>query len=90
MRLRMRAHTIAIASLMFCLHSAVALAGEGGPAVHEPAPTAGKCQVVKNPFLTSCTPERTSSKKDDWCAEHGSPESRCVICNPDLAKRDPE
>src|SRR5690242_17928954 len=25
--------------------------------------------------------------KDDWCGEHGVPESECVECNPDLMPR---
>ncbi len=25
-----------------------------------------------------------ATKQDDWCQEHGVPESRCVICQPDL------
>lgn len=26
---------------------------------------------------------------DDWCAEHGVPESKCIACNPELAGADP-
>jgi hypothetical protein len=89
-RLQTRECSLAIAGLVLCLAAATALAEDtGGTTVREPAPATGKCQVVKNPFLTSCTPGRADSKKgDDWCGEHGSPESRCVICNPGLAKRD--
>ena len=91
MRLQVRGGWSAIISLVFCAVGTIALAEDNSPALREPAPAAGKCQVVRNPFLTSCTSGRSDSKKnDDWCAEHASPESRCVVCNPDLAKRDPE
>jgi cobalt-zinc-cadmium efflux system membrane fusion protein len=30
---------------------------------------------------------REAQEKDDWCEEHGVPESACVECNPDLLPR---
>lgn len=30
-----------------------------------------------------------SAERDDWCAEHGVPESKCVECNADLLPRGP-
>jgi cobalt-zinc-cadmium efflux system membrane fusion protein len=37
------------------------------------------------PRLSDRTAE--PSEKDDWCEEHGVPESACVECNPDLLPR---
>ena len=91
MRLRVRGAWSAIIGLALCLVGTIALAEDNGPALRQPAPATGKCQVVKNSFLSSCSSGRSDSNKDDdWCAEHASPESRCVVCNPGLAKRDPE
>lgn len=32
----------------------------------------------------------SAPKIDDWCEEHGVPESTCVICNPDLLPKQPD
>ncbi|MBI5155497.1 efflux RND transporter periplasmic adaptor subunit [Candidatus Poribacteria bacterium] len=43
--------------------------------------------VPAEPAETSYTPEQIADYKarGDWCAGHGVPESKCALCNPDLA-----
>lgn len=44
---------------------------------------------VKKALCTRCDAklEPIFKKKGDWCSEHNRPESQCVICNPELAKK---
>jgi hypothetical protein len=37
-------------------------------------------------MCTRCNPTLIAAFKatDDWCDEHGLPESQCLACNPDL------
>jgi hypothetical protein len=39
---------------------------------------------VAEVLCTRCHPELIAAFKaeNDWCAEHGLPESQCAICNP--------
>jgi hypothetical protein len=69
------------------------------PAVAEPRPLQGespaaadaaKCEHgVKKTLCTRCNPRLAPvfKAKGDWCAEHQRPESQCVPCHPELAKR---
>jgi invasion protein IalB len=72
------------------------LAAEGGP--HgtpgaAPAPSTAKqekCEHgVQRSLCARCNPKLAAvyKAKGDWCAEHERPESQCVLCHPELAKK---
>lgn len=49
-----------------------------------------KCEHgVQKSLCTRCNPKLAAvfKAKNDWCAEHERPESQCVICHPELAKK---
>ncbi len=49
-----------------------------------------KCEHgVKKTLCTRCNPKLIPvfKAKGDWCEEHTRPESQCVPCHPDLAKK---
>jgi hypothetical protein len=87
--------SIHIAVAAVALSAAPALAGENhdhGPA---PAPKSAtqkgsKCEHgVEKAICARCNPKLAAvyKAKGDWCAEHERPESQCVPCHPELAKR---
>jgi hypothetical protein len=41
---------------------------------------------VAESVCTRCDPSLIAAFKatNDWCAEHGLPESQCLLCHPDL------
>lgn len=77
------------------LAAAPALAADGHP--HEPArpaPSAAARAVpcahgVARSLCTRCNPKLAAvfKAKGDWCAEHERPESQCLPCHPELAKK---
>jgi hypothetical protein len=72
-----------------------ALAGEGhahGPAAESAAAAAKqeRCEHgVARALCARCNPKLAPvfKAKGDWCAEHARPESQCVPCHPELAKK---
>lgn len=55
-----------------------------------PATVAPTCDHgVQKTLCSRCNPKLASvfKAKGDWCAEHERPESQCVVCHPDLAKK---
>jgi hypothetical protein len=73
-----------------------ALAGEGHPhaAPAAAAPPAAAKQErcahgVQRSLCARCNPKLAAvyKAKGDWCAEHERPESQCVLCHPELAKK---
>lgn len=88
------AHIIAAAALA----ASPALAAEGHSHAHgapsaapsSPPAKAERCEHgVERPLCTRCNPKLAAvyKAKGDWCAEHERPESQCVLCHPELAKK---
>ena len=76
------------------LASSLALAGDGQPAPARPASPASakavRCQHgVASSLCARCNPSLAAvyKAKGDWCSEHERPESQCVLCHPELAKK---
>lgn len=68
--------------------SAVAEEAPGGAA--SPANAEATCEHgVAQRLCARCNPKLAAvyKAKGDWCQEHSRPESQCVICHPDLAKK---
>jgi hypothetical protein len=44
---------------------------------------------VQRSLCARCNPKLAAvyKAKGDWCAEHARPESQCVLCHPELAKK---
>ncbi|XXF78543.1 hypothetical protein P2318_01940 [Myxococcaceae bacterium GXIMD 01537] len=44
---------------------------------------------VQKSLCTRCNPKLAAvfKAKGDWCPEHERPESQCILCSPDLAKK---
>jgi len=44
---------------------------------------------VQSDICARCNPklEPAFRAQNDWCQEHARPESQCVLCNPELAKK---
>jgi hypothetical protein len=44
---------------------------------------------VQKSLCARCQPKLAAvyKAKGDWCAEHERPESQCVLCHPELAKK---
>jgi hypothetical protein len=68
------------------------------PASPKPSPGARsgeaadvRCEAhgVSKKVCARCNPKLAAvfKAKGDWCAEHERPETQCVICHPDLAKK---
>jgi hypothetical protein len=82
-----------IALAVVALTASPAFAGDGHP--HTPpaaSPTTKqeKCEHgVQKSLCTRCNPKLAAvyKAKGDWCAEHERPESQCVLCHPELAKK---
>lgn len=85
-----------IAVVAAALAATPALAGEGH--AHGAPPPAGeseakpkeRCQHgVAKTLCTRCNPKLAAvfKAKGDWCGEHERPESQCVLCHPELAKK---
>jgi len=89
-------HHARIAAVVAALAAIPALAGEGPPA-GTPAPTAlpqatrpEKCEHgLRKATCARCNPKLAAvyKAKGDWCGEHERPESQCVLCHPELAKK---
>lgn len=86
--------SIRIVAIAIALAAAsTALAGENHD--HGPAPKAAtqkgeKCEHgVEKAICARCNPKLAAvyKAKGDWCAEHERPESQCVLCHPELAKK---
>jgi hypothetical protein len=76
------------------LAASPALAGEGhdhpAPAQKPAAQKGEKCEHgVEKAVCARCNPKLAAvyKAKGDWCAEHERPESQCVPCHPELAKK---
>jgi hypothetical protein len=86
---------LALAVLALSATPSVALAAEGHPHGAPPAsaPAAAKQERcdhgVQKTLCVRCNPKLAPvyKAKGDWCAEHERPESQCVLCHPELAKR---
>jgi hypothetical protein len=80
--------------LTLAIPSFPSLAAEGHP---HAAPTAAStpdkqetCEHgVRKSLCARCNPKLAAvyKAKGDWCAEHERPESQCVLCHPELAKK---
>jgi hypothetical protein len=49
-----------------------------------------KCEHgVQKSLCARCNPKLAAvyKAKGDWCGEHERPESQCVVCHPELAKK---
>ncbi|MCM2334562.1 MAG: hypothetical protein NDI82_11535 [Anaeromyxobacteraceae bacterium] len=88
-------HHVRIVIVLSCLTAIAppALAeGQGAPATGAP-PSASKqerCEHgVQKSLCTRCNPKLAAvyKAKGDWCGEHERPESQCVLCHPELAKK---
>jgi invasion protein IalB len=86
---RLAATVVAIA-----VSPALAAEGErhGGPSAAPSSPAAKqeKCEHgVQKSLCARCNPKLAAvyKTKGDWCAEHERPESQCVLCHPELAKK---
>jgi hypothetical protein len=67
-----------------------AVAEEKPEAAAAPASEDAKCEHgVSQQLCPRCNPklEAVYKAKGDWCAEHSRPESQCVVCHPELAKK---
>ena len=65
-------------------------AEESGGSAAAPATADATCEHGLSPRLCArCNPklEAVYKAKGDWCGEHSRPESQCVICHPELAKK---
>lgn len=76
------------------LATSPALAADGQPAPARPAPPASakaeRCEHgVASALCARCNPKLAAvyKAKGDWCSEHERPESQCVLCHPELAKK---
>jgi hypothetical protein len=83
-----------IALAVAALTASPALAGEGhphgAPGAAAPAAQQEKCEHgVKKSICARCNPKLAAvyKAKGDWCPEHTRPESQCVLCHPELAKK---
>ena len=81
----------ALFAAVLCLAAPAALAAGTPP---PPGPSAAeakeKCEHgVKRTLCPRCNPKLAAvfKAKGDWCADHERPESQCVLCHPELAKR---
>jgi hypothetical protein len=85
---------IAIGALVFTAFPALAAEDypHGAPRAASPSSTAEpeKCEHgVQKSLCARCNPKLAAvyKAKGDWCAEHERPESQCVLCHPELAKK---
>ena len=85
---------IAIAVVAFTAFPALAAGGDphGAPGASPPSSTAQqeKCEHgVQKSICARCNPKLAAvyKAKGDWCVEHERPESQCVLCHPELAKK---
>jgi hypothetical protein len=92
------APSIRFAVVALALSTRPALAAEGHDhAAHGVAPAPGdavqkgeRCEHgVAKALCARCNPKLAAvyKAKNDWCAEHERPESQCVLCHPELAKK---
>jgi hypothetical protein len=64
--------------------------GAPSAAPSSPAAKQEKCEHgVQKTLCARCNPKLAAvfKAKGDWCAEHERPESQCVPCHPELAKK---
>lgn len=82
-----------VAAVAFVFTASPALAAEGHPhdaPAASPAAKQEKCEHgVQKSLCARCNPKLAAvyKAKGDWCAEHERPESQCVLCHPELAKK---
>jgi hypothetical protein len=83
-----------IAFVAVALVTSPVLAAENHPGpttdASSTAPKGEKCDHgVAKAVCTRCNPKLAAvyKAKGDWCAEHERPESQCVLCHPELAKK---
>lgn len=65
---------------------------QGALATASPPPTAKqeKCEHgLQKAICARCNPKLAAvyKAKGDWCGDHARPESQCVLCHPELAKK---
>ena len=65
---------------------------QGAPSTASPLPAAKqeKCEHgVQKSICARCNPKLAAvyKAKGDWCSDHERPESQCVLCHPELAKK---
>lgn len=88
-----------MSSLARIVLAAVALAASpalaaGGPPHGAPSPSPAakqeRCEHgVERSLCARCNPKLAAvyKAKGDWCPEHARPETQCVPCHPELAKK---
>jgi hypothetical protein len=87
--------SIRIVLVALALSTSVAFAGDGhdhgaAPAEKPAAQKGERCEHgVAKAICARCNPKLAAvyKSKGDWCAEHERPESQCVLCHPELAKK---
>jgi hypothetical protein len=87
---------VRVAAAVLALAASPTFAAEGaqpGGSATSPSPSAArqeKCNHgVQRSVCARCNPKLAAvfKAKGDWCAEHERPESQCVLCHPELAKK---
>ena len=84
---------IGLACLAFIAPPALAEGPSQGAPATAPPPSAAKqerCEHgVQKSLCARCNPKLAAvyKAKGDWCNEHERPESQCVLCHPELAKK---
>ncbi|HSN91000.1 MAG TPA: hypothetical protein VLS93_07205 [Anaeromyxobacteraceae bacterium] len=85
---------IAVAAIAFTASPALAAEGrpDAKPAGTSPSSSARQATCghgVRKSLCARCNPKLAAvyKAKGDWCPEHERPESQCVLCHPELAKK---
>ena len=81
-----------VAAVTFVFTGSPAFAAEGHQHEAQAASASkqDKCEHgVQKSLCARCNPKLAAvyKAKGDWCAEHERPESQCVLCHPELAKK---
>jgi len=92
----MSTHVRIIVAAVVAFACLPAFAGEGQPASAPASTTPSqatkqeKCEHgLQKSICARCNPKLAAvyKAKGDWCSEHERPESQCVLCHPELAKK---
>ncbi len=65
-------------------------AGTAAPTTPPQATKQEKCEHgLQKSICARCNPKLAAvyKAKGDWCSDHQRPESQCVLCHPELAKK---
>lgn len=70
-------------AIAFSMTAALAACDQGGGQATRQSQPAAAVPAAKAAAQHAAA-DVTPGSHDDWCAEHGVPESQCTKCNPDL------